>query len=76
MLDSVFIALEDEEIDDEIFDDYVLKVLLHEVMHALSITSYMTDEKKIDAYANWLAFLERIGMLEQYPSWDELITRF
>ncbi len=60
MLDSVFIALEDEEIDDEIFDDYVLKVLLHEVMHALSITSYMTDGQKIDAYANWLAFLERI----------------
>lgn len=43
MLDSVFISLEDETIDDEMFDDFVLKVLLHEVMHALSVTFYMTD---------------------------------
>ena len=76
MLDSVFVSLADQAIDDETFEDFILKVLLHEVMHSLSFTFYMTDEEKMEAYGRWLAFLEQIGMLPRYPSWEELVTRF
>ncbi len=76
MLDSVFLAFEEKEIDDEAFDDFILQILLHEVMHALSVSFYMTEESKMDAHAKWLAFLEAIGCLDPYPSWEELVTRF
>lgn len=76
MLDSVFNSFEEREINDEVFDDFILQILLHEVMHALSISFYMTDEAKMDAYSKWLAFLDSIGSLDPYPSWEELVTRF
>lgn len=76
MLDAVFSAFEDREIEDEVFEDFILQVLLHEVMHSLSVSFYMTEEEKMDACAKWLAFLESIGRLDPYPSWEELVTRF
>lgn len=60
MLDAVFLAFEEREIDDEAFDDFILQILLHEVMHSLSVNFYMTEEAKMDAYAKWLAFLDSV----------------
>ncbi len=75
--DSVFKSLEEEEeITRESFEDFVVQVLFHEVMHALSANVYLTDEGKRSAIAKWLRFLENVGEIPEYPDWSEISTRF
>lgn len=76
-LDSVFKSLEeDEEITRESFEDFVMQILFHEVMHALSANFYLSDEEKRLAISKWLRFLEEIGETPDYPDWSEISTRF
>ncbi len=76
-LDSVFKSLEEnEEITRESFEDFVVQILFHEVMHALSANFYLSDGEKRSAIAKWLCFLEEIGETPDFPDWSEISTRF
>lgn len=75
-IDGLFHNLALKEIDDETFEDLVLQVLLHEVMHALSISVYITDPAKRTAHAKWLAFQESLGILDPVPGWETLDFRY